>query len=162
MVFCKVWHDSPKGPRGKTATTGHDAHGSNPRRAASDRTISSPEWPDPRASSSPEWPDPQGQYGGIQHRHGLVTIAGAYVDDGMPPVPAKLAAIIRRWEFVKIGELLPEFWAGPKEKEEVMAYMGIIVRVSQDYKGTQTQTWENSCAAWSQLSSLWPGRSLLS
>ena len=43
--------------------------------------------------------------------------AGAYVGDGMPPVPAKLAAKIRRWEFVEMGELLPEFWVAPRDGE---------------------------------------------
>ena len=107
---------------------------------------------------------------------GTVPAAGAYVGDGMPPVPAKLAAKVRRWEFVEMGELLPEFWVGqPRELEreasrgrtrqarqvtdvftwvqcfgtyvavvapveplavpELMAYMGTIVRVSQDYDG---------------------------
>ncbi len=39
---------------------------------------------------------------------------GVYVGDGLPPVPAKLAAKIRRGEFVEKGELLPEFWSMPK------------------------------------------------
>ena len=93
-----------------------------------------------------------------------------------PLVPARLAAKIRRWEFVEMGELLQEFWVGPREVEvelpkerrtrqarkviniftwvqcfdtyvavlapcepqtvpELMAYMGTIVRVSQDYEG---------------------------
>ena len=34
---------------------------------------------------------------------------GVYVGDGRPPVPTKLAQKIRRWEFVDMGELLPEF-----------------------------------------------------
>ena len=111
-----------------------------------------------------------------------VPMAGAYVGDGMPQVPAKLAAKIRRWEFVEMGELLPEFWAGPKEEEqskecrvrqgrkvtdictwvqcfgtyaavlvpaeplvvpELIAYMGITVRVSQDYEGLGW-VWYNS------------------
>ncbi len=102
--------------------------------------------------------------------------SGGYVGDGMPPVPAKLVNKIRRWEFIEMGELLPEFWVGPKEAEgdvgkekrgrqsrkvtdvltwlqcfgtyvavlatheptivpELMAYMGLIIRVSQDYEG---------------------------
>ena len=102
--------------------------------------------------------------------------AGTYVGDGMPPVPARLAAKIQRWEFVEMGELLPEFWAGLKEPEggpakerwarqgrkvtkvitwvqcfltymavlapadpmmvpELMAYMGMVVRMAQDYEG---------------------------
>ena len=35
---------------------------------------------------------------------------GVYVGDGIPPVPEKLAAKIRRGEFIELGELLPEFW----------------------------------------------------
>ena len=103
-------------------------------------------------------------------------MTGAYVGDGMPPVPEKLVNKIRRWEFMEMGELLPEFWVGPKEVEgepgkekwlrqgrkvteifawlqcfgtyvavlsthepavvpEMMAYMGIIILVSQDYEG---------------------------
>ena len=42
---------------------------------------------------------------------------GVYMGDGIPPVPAKLAARIRKGEFVEMGELLPEFWAGPKDEE---------------------------------------------
>ena len=100
---------------------------------------------------------------------------GAYVGDDMLPLPAKLVNKIRRWEFIEMGELLPEFWVGPKEAEgesgkekrvrqgrkdtdiftwlqcfgtyiavlakhelalvpELMAYMGLIIRVSQDYE----------------------------
>ena len=101
-------------------------------------------------------------------------VGGAYVGEGMPPVPAKLAARIRRWEYVEMGELLPEFWIGSKAEEgelkirtrqgqkvsniftwlqsyglyvavlapsepqvipELMAYMGLILSVSQDYEG---------------------------
>lgn len=36
---------------------------------------------------------------------------GVYLGDGIPPVPEKLAAKIRRGEFVEMGELLPEFWS---------------------------------------------------
>ena len=42
---------------------------------------------------------------------------GVYVGDGLPPVPAKLAAKIRRGEFVEMGELLPEFWSAPRDKD---------------------------------------------
>ena len=34
---------------------------------------------------------------------------GVYVGDGRPPVPTKLAQKIRHWEFMDMGELLPEF-----------------------------------------------------
>ena len=35
---------------------------------------------------------------------------GSYVGEGLPPVPQKLADRIRRWEFVDMAEMLPEFW----------------------------------------------------
>ena len=44
-------------------------------------------------------------------------MAGAYVGNGMPPVPAKLVAKIRRWDFVEMGKLLPEFWVTPRDGE---------------------------------------------
>ena len=103
-------------------------------------------------------------------------VGGVYVGDGRPPVPPKLAAKISRWEFVDMGELLPEFWSGLKEDEptsrrratgwrsrkvtdiltwgqcfftyvsvlapanpevipELMAYMAMVIRASQDFDG---------------------------
>ena len=101
-------------------------------------------------------------------------IGGAYIGEGMPPIPARLATKIRQWEFVEMGELLPEFWARQKDDEEgrdrgarqsrkvtevltwvqcyssfvavlapsepqavpeLMAYLNLIVRASQDYEG---------------------------
>ena len=95
----------------------------------------------------------------------------------MAPVPHKLAERIRRWEYVDMGELLPEFWVSSKTEDdagakrgaqtrrtrkvtdiftwlqcygtyvsvlgrhtpeaipELLAYMGTIVRVSQDFQG---------------------------
>ena len=50
----------------------------------------------------------------------LLTIAGSsgqslgtgiYIGVGLPPVPLKLAEKIRRWEFVDMAGLLPEFWS---------------------------------------------------
>ena len=44
--------------------------------------------------------------------------SGVYVGEVLPPVPRKLAERIRAWEFIDMGELLPEFWAPrPDEKE---------------------------------------------
>ena len=40
----------------------------------------------------------------------LTSDPGVYVGEGAAPVPKKLADKILRWEFVEIGELLPEFW----------------------------------------------------
>lgn len=101
---------------------------------------------------------------------------GVYIGDGLPPVPAKIAAKIRRGEYIEMGEMLPEFWALPKDEDpdgkregkgrrtrkvtdiqtwiqcfgayvsvlgpgdpslipELMAYMAMIVRASQDYDG---------------------------
>lgn len=38
---------------------------------------------------------------------------GIYIGEGLPPVPPKLAEKIRKWEFVDMAELLPEFWSLP-------------------------------------------------
>ena len=101
-------------------------------------------------------------------------IGEAYTGEGMPLIPAKLAARIRQWEFVEIGELLLEFLARQKDDgeandcrarqggkmtniltwvqcfssmvavlapcepqvvPEMMAYLNLIVRASQDYEG---------------------------
>ena len=40
---------------------------------------------------------------------------GAYVGEGFPPAPAKLASKIRQGDFTEIGELLSEFWSAPRE-----------------------------------------------
>ena len=42
---------------------------------------------------------------------------GVYMGEGIPPVPAKLAAKISNGEHVDMGELLPEFWSVSKEDE---------------------------------------------
>ena len=69
---------------------------------------------------------------------GMVPAAGAYVGDGMPPVPAKLAAKVRRWEFVEMGELLPEFWVGQPRELEREASRG---RTRQARQVTDIFTW---------------------
>lgn len=43
---------------------------------------------------------------------------GVYMGDGIPAVPVKLAAKIRRGEFVDMGELLPEFWSTLRHRRE--------------------------------------------
>ena len=43
--------------------------------------------------------------------------AGVYIGKGQPPVPSKLAEKIRRWEYVEMSELLPEFWSRQEEGE---------------------------------------------
>jgi len=43
---------------------------------------------------------------------------GTHIGDGLPPIPSKLAAKIRRGEFIEMYELLPEIWAEPKEGEK--------------------------------------------
>lgn len=44
-------------------------------------------------------------------------IPGVYVGEGLPPVPAKLAERIRRWEYIEMSEMLPEFWTQTKSDE---------------------------------------------
>ena len=41
---------------------------------------------------------------------GPQTGAAVYIGEGLPPVPNKLADRIRKWEFIDMSELLPEFW----------------------------------------------------
>ena len=63
---------------------------------------------------------------------------GVYVGDGRPPVPYKLAQKIRRWEFVDMGELLPEFWCSYRDDE------GAVKRPSSSRrtrKVTEIFTW---------------------
>ena len=43
--------------------------------------------------------------------------AGIYLGDGLPPVPARLAGRIGRWEFIEMVDLLPEFWSTLKPGE---------------------------------------------
>ena len=57
-------------------------------------------------------PAPTGQHGPRLRR------AGVYVGEGMPSVPAKLAAKIRRGTYVDMGELLPEFWSPTREDDQ--------------------------------------------
>lgn len=68
---------------------------------------------------------------------------GTYIGDGMPPVPAKLTAKILRWEFVEMGELLPEFWATLKETEGEKER-----RNRQGRKVTDIYTWLQCYAAY--------------
>ena len=41
---------------------------------------------------------------------GTQASTGIYIGEGLPPVPSKLADRIRKWEFVDMSELLPEYW----------------------------------------------------
>ena len=66
-------------------------------------------------------------------------VGGAYVGEGMPPVPAKLAARIWRWEYVEMGELLPEFWIGSKAEEGELK-----IRTRQGRKVSDIFTWLQS------------------
>ena len=65
------------------------------------------------------------------------TPAGVYVGDGLSPVPQKLACRIRQWEYVDMGEMLPEFWTG--REEEAGAKKGASSRRSR--KVTDIFTW---------------------
>jgi len=101
-------------------------------------------------------------------------IGGICVGEGLPSVPERLAARIRRGEFIEMCELIPEYWLAKEEDgtskaerqrprrvldiftwvqsftiyvsvraahdpsliPELMAYMYMIVRASQDFGGT--------------------------
>ena len=63
---------------------------------------------------------------------------GVYVGDGLPPVPAKLAAKIRKGEFVEMGELLPEFWSSHREEDTEGKHEA---KVRRSRKVTDIFTW---------------------
>ena len=52
-----------------------------------------------------------------QANSGLAGSQGVYVGEGLPPVPTKLAAKIKRGEFIEMAELLPEFWSSTREHD---------------------------------------------
>ena len=55
----------------------------------------------------------------LQANTGLTSgVQGVYTGEGLPPVPAKLAAKIRCGTYVDMGELLPEFWATMREEDQ--------------------------------------------
>ena len=45
------------------------------------------------------------------------TLKATFLGDGFPPIPAKLAERICRWEYIDISDLLPEFWPDQKAEE---------------------------------------------
>ena len=65
--------------------------------------------------------------------------------DGIPPVPPKLAAKIRRGEFVEMGELLPEFWSGPREDDSDTRREA---RARRSRKVTDIYTWAQCFASY--------------
>ena len=46
------------------------------------------------------------------------TSVGVYVDEGLQPVPLKLAINILRWDYVEMSEMLPEFWSNKVDDDE--------------------------------------------
>ena len=63
---------------------------------------------------------------------------GVYMGEGIPPVPTKLAAKIRRGEFVEMGELLPEFWTTLREEDTEGRREG---KTRRSRKVTDIHTW---------------------
>lgn len=45
------------------------------------------------------------------------TLKATFLGDGLPPIPARLAERICRWEYVDMSDLLPEFWPDQKAEE---------------------------------------------
>ena len=84
-----------------------------------------------------------------------ISMTGAYVGEGMPPMPVELVNKIRRWEFVEKGELLPEFWAGPKEAE------GEPGKEKRHRQGGRSQRFSRGCNASGHTSLSCPCTSLL-
>jgi len=48
-------------------------------------------------------------------------VGGICVGEGLPPVPEKLAAKIRRGEFIEMCELIPKYWLAKEEDGVVKA-----------------------------------------
>lgn len=68
---------------------------------------------------------------------------GIYVGEGLPPVPAKLAKTIRRWEFTEMSELLPEYWgfvSGAKSEEDE-SLQARRIPAQKKRKVTDIDTW---------------------
>ena len=61
--------------------------------------------------------DERGSSHSIEPAESCLPSAGVYVGDGMLPVPAKLAGRIKRWDYIEMGELLPEFWISMRDGE---------------------------------------------
>ena len=61
---------------------------------------------------------------------------GVYLGDGIPPVPEKIAAKIRKGEFIEMGELLPEFWS-PRGDDSDLGRN----KVRRSHKVTDIFTW---------------------
>ncbi len=79
------------------------------------------------------------------------TLNGVYVGEGLPPVPAKLAEKIRKWEYVEMAELLPEFWNSPKEESSETR------RRSPRWARQVTDIHTYGCSALPLTQECWPG-----
>ena len=69
---------------------------------------------------------------------------GIYLGEGVPPVPEKLAAKIRKREFVEMGELLPEFWSPRTDESD----SGRDAKQRRSRKVTNIFTWLQCYAAY--------------
>ncbi|KAL5500052.1 hypothetical protein EMCRGX_G011547 [Ephydatia muelleri] len=76
------------------------------------------------------------------------TAQGVSIGDGLLTVPKKLAERIWRWEFVELGDLLPENWVG---KTEDTNPLGVVRRKRQI---TDIHTWIQCFASFVSVQSL--------
>ena len=74
--------------------------------------------------------------------------AAVYIGEGLPPVPSKLADRIRRWEFVDMSELLPEFWdhSPPKSADSQSSSQQLPARRTR--RVTDIATWTQCFASY--------------
>ena len=88
--------------------------------ALGDISTINPPGADPTADANsaldPPTADPQ-----IDSQSVKPMIPGTHIGEGLPPVPAKLAAKILRHEFVEMHELLPELWSKAKDDNKPAA-----------------------------------------
>ncbi len=71
---------------------------------------------------------------------------GIYIGEGLPPVPEKLACKIRRWDFVDMTELLPEFWGSSPAKSDEASSSQQPATGKKKRKITDIWTWLQSYA----------------
>ena len=75
---------------------------------------------------------------------------GVYIGEGMTAVPKRLAEKIWRWEFVDMGELLPDGWAQGKSEEGAGSSLA-LTRMKRQV--TDVNTWVQCFAVYTSVHS---------
>ena len=62
------------------------------------------------------------------------TLKATFLGDGLPPIPAKLAERICRWEYIDMSDLLPEFWRDQKAEEGTAKWANWLSAKKRGYR----------------------------